>query len=426
MMTASSVEFFPCRVQLMGLPRSTATATASSGDLPTALVQRNTPNITQTTSTVTYRRPPLAKVQGVSRNLFGTPKPGEINQLFQKEAQRQRSYVLQRYNFDIASGKPTTKQQHPTAAVVKANININERYLVTQIPGSLIERELQEHEQRLQKEKCSLNRSPPDEIKCSNFKQKATKNLSSGLKVLRNRTINPSITCQGDSTLPAAAATSAAPGASLFLLSSSSERYKPYSRQTLITECFNLRKNKQFIAAGSGGVVGKLIKTAAKYEVLKLPQEEITTATVTATTTTTATTTATGTATATGTGTSCQLHSTDLSVNNKKCLEGREDNTDNSNNKHVNNNLQTDNTKSNTIDTNNDDNNNDNDNDDGGDDNDDDDNDNDDDDDDDDDIDTLTATGGTTIMLQVSVSAQKASRNMTSISTANAPHTHHA
>ncbi|KAI9581276.1 hypothetical protein GQX74_011212 [Glossina fuscipes] len=257
MMTASSVEFFPCRVQLMGLPRSTATATASSGDLPTALVQRNTPNITQTTSTVTYRRPPLAKVQGVSRNLFGTPKPGEINQLFQKEAQRQRSYVLQRYNFDIASGKPTTKQQHPTAAVVKANININERYLVTQIPGSLIERELQEHEQRLQKEKW------------------------------------------------------------------------------------------------------------------------------------------------------------------------REDNTDNSNNKHVNNNLQTDNTKSNTIDTNNDDNNNDNDNDDGGDDNDDDDN-NDDDDDDDDDIDTLTATGGTTIMLQVSVSAQKASRNMTSISTANAPHTHHA
>uniref|UniRef100_A0A1A9ZEB2 Cyclin-dependent kinase inhibitor domain-containing protein n=1 Tax=Glossina pallidipes TaxID=7398 RepID=A0A1A9ZEB2_GLOPL len=235
MMTASSVEFFPCRVQLMGLPRSTATtATASSGDLPTALVQRNTPNITQTTSTITYRRPPLAKVQGVSRNLFGSPKPGEINQLFQKEAQRQRSYVLQRYNFDIASGKPTTKQQHPTAAVVKANTNINERYLVTQIPGSLIERELQEHEQRLQKEKCSLNRSPPEEIKCSNFKQKATTNLSYGLKVLRNRTINPSITCQGDSTLPAAA-TSAAPGASL-LLSSSSERYKPYSRQTLITD----------------------------------------------------------------------------------------------------------------------------------------------------------------------------------------------
>uniref|UniRef100_A0A1A9W5Z4 Cyclin-dependent kinase inhibitor domain-containing protein n=1 Tax=Glossina brevipalpis TaxID=37001 RepID=A0A1A9W5Z4_9MUSC len=225
-MTASSVEFFPCRVQLMGLPRSTATATASSGDLPTALVQRNTANATETNA-VTYRRPPLAKVQGVSRNLFGSPKPGEINQLFQKEAQRQRSYVLQRYNFDIASGKPTAKQQqHPTAAVVKANTNSNERHLVTQMP-SLIEQELQQHEQRLQKEKCSLNRSAPDEIKCGNFKQKATTNLSSGLKVLRNRTINPSITCQ-DSTLPSAAA-----GASLLL--SSSERYKPYSRQTLIT-----------------------------------------------------------------------------------------------------------------------------------------------------------------------------------------------
>lgn len=199
-MTASSVEFFPCRVQLMGLPRSVAIGAVATNVLnPTASLQAGT------------RCPPsLAKVQKVSRNLFGAPDPVEMNNMYQQEARRQRSYVLQRYSFDIETSKPTDKQmsqQQPTESIN----NTDATSQPTQLP-TLIEQELEQHEQRLQKEECNLNGAFSEKTPPNN---KNTIIASNGLKVVRS-------SCSIDDTLST-------------LNSNASERHKPYARQSLLT-----------------------------------------------------------------------------------------------------------------------------------------------------------------------------------------------
>ncbi|XP_065354318.1 uncharacterized protein LOC135948794 [Calliphora vicina] len=238
-MTASSVEFFPCRAPLMGLPRSS-----------TSLAAANTSN-----SLVNSIHPPAAKIKGISRNLFGAPDPLEMKNLYQQEAERQRSYVLQRYNFDTINSKPTNekeRQQQPTDKNYTNQTTNNPAKPLTQIP-TLIELELRQHEQRLQIEEHGLNRTsldmnPPNETIPNETK--------SGSKVTR-RCCEYSL-----SLLPAA------------------ERQKPYTRQSLLKESFNIRKNKVCVTKNGKDCNGKIIclensqNSHRNLEILQLPKPE--------------------------------------------------------------------------------------------------------------------------------------------------------
>lgn len=194
MMTASSVEFIPCRVQLMGLPRSTSSAapTAATGGAPTAGLQTSLPR----------RPPPMEKLHGVSRNLFGSPEPGEINNMFQQETKRQRTYVFERYNIKL----PTNGSA--AAATVP-------RYS-TQLP-TLIAKELKQHEERLQKEECNLSRVSATSLEITPPNAKVHQMKSCGAAVKKTRGC-----CEED-------------GGQTPTSTSGVERQKPYSRQLLLT-----------------------------------------------------------------------------------------------------------------------------------------------------------------------------------------------
>lgn len=195
MMTASSVEFIPCRVQLMGLPRSTSSAapTAATGGAPTAGLQTSLPR----------RPPPMEKLHGVSRNLFGSPEPGEINNMFQQETKRQRTYVFERYNIKLP-----TNGSAATAATVP-------RYS-TQLP-TLIAKELKQHEERLQKEECNLSRVSATSLEITPPNAKVHQMKSCGAAVKKTRGC-----CEEDGGLTPTS-------------TSGVERQKPYSRQLLLT-----------------------------------------------------------------------------------------------------------------------------------------------------------------------------------------------
>ncbi|XP_075151100.1 gliolectin [Haematobia irritans] len=223
MMTASSVEFLPIRVPLMGFPRSATT----SSSLPSAQNNGSAPAANLQTPA---RRPPMAKLHGVSRNLFGSPEPGEINNIFQQETLRQQSYVFQRYNIDINDLRSDSPSQSTNSGARNDGVE-----QPTQLP-TLIAHEIKKHEQRLQQEKC-------------NSTSAATSLSSSSLITPPNAKIhNPSSLgnigkmrrcCNGDDGLTPTTS------------NSSAERQKPYARQTLLTESFNLRKNKIHSASSS-------------------------------------------------------------------------------------------------------------------------------------------------------------------------------
>lgn len=187
-MTASSVELFACRVQAMGLPHTTSSATtASTASLQTA-----------------PRRPPLERIRGVSRNLFGSPQPGEVNSLFQKETKRCQSYVMQRYNIDIDALRSQDIPTNVSSVVVDS---VPSQRPTHSLP-TLIDNEMKEHKKRLQEEECNLKRAnaPNCEKVKSNVKGiNETANSISGAC----KTVQTSI--------------------------SSSERPKPYARQQLLT-----------------------------------------------------------------------------------------------------------------------------------------------------------------------------------------------
>lgn len=195
MMTASSVEFIPCRVQLMGLPRSTSSAapTAATGGAPTAGLQTSLPR----------RPPPMEKLHGVSRNLFGSPEPGEINNMFQQETKRQRTYVFERYNIKL----PTNGSAATTATVPRYS---------TQLP-TLIAKELKQHEERLQKEECNLSRVSATSLEITPPNAKVHQMKSCGAAVKKTRGC-----CEEDGGLTPTS-------------TSGVERQKPYSRQLLLT-----------------------------------------------------------------------------------------------------------------------------------------------------------------------------------------------
>lgn len=185
-MTASSVDFFPCRVQLLGLPKSTSLAAAT--------------NITT--------RPPISKIQRVSRNLFGVPDQDEMKTFYQQEAERMRSYVLERYSFNTSILEHTSEQE---LKQLTDNIHTSQNETIhamqpTQFP-TLIEQEICKHEQRLQDETHSLNRpstelTPTNEGMCNLGRipfNGARKNFNS-----------------------------------LITMSNAIERFKPYSRQSLL------------------------------------------------------------------------------------------------------------------------------------------------------------------------------------------------
>ena len=150
-MAASSVEFFPCRVQPMGLPRST-TSLSSTASGPSNLGEP---------SFAINRRPPVHKVQKVSRNLFGSPDPVEMSSLYQQEAKRQRSYVSERYNIDtrpITNSCKDKGKENPTELQNNVQNTSSSLKQPTTIP-ILIEQELRQHEQRLRCEEQSLCRT---------------------------------------------------------------------------------------------------------------------------------------------------------------------------------------------------------------------------------------------------------------------------
>lgn len=174
-MTASSVEFFPCRVQLVGLPRSTAATAAATANHraseSSAPVGSAAVNVEQQTALSALssavagvvRGPPPAlptpppsaspspaKVQSVSRNLFGSTNADDIDRLMQDEMQRQRHYVLQRYNFDIQTGRPAAdsaevvgvdRSPPPSPPLVHRSSTAN-------CLPALIAAEMRQHEQR--------------------------------------------------------------------------------------------------------------------------------------------------------------------------------------------------------------------------------------------------------------------------------------
>lgn len=197
-MTASSVELFACRVQVMGLPHTTSSAAtaASVGSLQTP-----------------PRRPPLERVRGVSRNLFGSPQPGEVNNMFQQETKRYHSYVMQRYNIDINALRSQAMPTNVSGIVTDSAPSQRP----TQSLPTLIDNEVKEHEQRVKEGECNLKRVAL--ANCNHVKSPIMKSIpetqngiSGALKIVQTST------CV--------------------------ERQKPYARQQLLTENYNLRKNK--------------------------------------------------------------------------------------------------------------------------------------------------------------------------------------
>lgn len=167
-MTASSVEFFPCRVQLMGLPRSTTTSLATA----------NLTNRFENSA-----RPSIAKVRGISRNLFGTPDPVEMKNLYQQEEERLRSYVFERYNFDTKTLKDVNDEENERRQKVTSRSSTKQasptcKKQSTQLP-TLVEQELREHEQRLLNEEHRLNfasteTTPPSNEEISDHAKNST------------------------------------------------------------------------------------------------------------------------------------------------------------------------------------------------------------------------------------------------------------
>ncbi|KAM7360281.1 gliolectin [Cochliomyia hominivorax] len=189
-MTASSVEYFPCRVQLMCLPLSTLAASRTENSI----------------------RPSNAKLKRISRNLFGSPDPAEMKQLYQEEAERQRSYVLQRYNFDTEKSKPKKEPSESTGKSRNQNA-INCASQETQFP-TIIEQELNQSRQ------IHLHEQNNDEKDQSNDEPRECK---SSIRICK--------LCP--------------------LSQSAAELNKPYTRQLLLTEKFNFRKRRTNVSERS-------------------------------------------------------------------------------------------------------------------------------------------------------------------------------
>ncbi|XP_073819188.1 uncharacterized protein [Musca autumnalis] len=206
-MTASSVELFACRVQVMGLPQTNSTSAATA---PTASLQ--TPP----------RRPPLDRIRGISRNLFGSPQPGEINNMFQQETRRYHSYVMQRYNIDINA----LRSQGMATSVSDVVVDSVPSQQPTHLLPTLIANELKEHEHRLQEEECTVKRV-------------ATVNCDAKSPIMQCKPLSS----------PSSEMTGA--GKRVQTSTSNVERQKPYSRQKLLTESYNLRKNKLCMPSSS-------------------------------------------------------------------------------------------------------------------------------------------------------------------------------
>ncbi|KNC26677.1 hypothetical protein FF38_04562 [Lucilia cuprina] len=189
-MTASSIDFSPCRVQLIGLPRLTIKniSASNSGKL------------------VNSSRPAVAKIKGVSRNLFGTPDRDEMTKLYQQESERQHSYVLKRYNLDTKVLKPIyDKELQPTDKNHHSQTTTYHAIQPTNFP-TLIQEELVQHEQRLHDEEHNLKRSLESNIPIDKI-PKETKSCS---KV--------SYRCSPSTAV---------------------ERQKPYTRQALLKVLYN-------------------------------------------------------------------------------------------------------------------------------------------------------------------------------------------
>ncbi|XP_013113485.2 uncharacterized protein LOC106091496 [Stomoxys calcitrans] len=199
MMTASSLQLFPCRVQLVGLPVP-ATSTSSSA------MTNGAGN--STTLQTPPQGPPMEIRQSVSRNLFGSPVPGEVDNIFQQQTKRQHRYIRDRYNIDVNKLRDM--------AVVESTTPITAAQ-PTQLPP-LIAHEVKQHEQCLQQEKCNLNR---------------TVAYSSDMITPPNAKIHqPSL--NGDRMRrPTPTA------------NTSSERRKPYTKQPSITAMYNFRKKRK-------------------------------------------------------------------------------------------------------------------------------------------------------------------------------------
>lgn len=225
-MTASSVELLSsCRVQLVGLPQSANSSVigvgSGVGGSSSSIIRRNRS---------TMLTLPEAAPRRVSRNLFGSPQPGEVQELLHKETLQKRSYILKRYNFDILC--PTESADISTKMTTK-NEPVHHHH--HQLP-SLIAKELLNHEKRLLQqaeaggEGCNLSRTPNSElpstlISCIN----SSSSLKKSGQVRRTVAATAVITSAADgetvdNTAPV-----------LVTQNLASDRLKPYTRQTLIT-----------------------------------------------------------------------------------------------------------------------------------------------------------------------------------------------
>lgn len=217
-MTASSFECFPLRVQLMGLPHSAAASTGSSSANTSSLVSHNHRS---TAAAVPQRRP-----IDVRRNLFGSPEPGEIDRVLKEQNSRDQAHLLERFNIDIRSLKD--ERCLPTDDVAA---NPPATATTARMPW-LIEQELKQNEERLQKKECNLllekrtactETTPPNQKICNNSYNKAAgaaNGLGAGAVVVQGKIVRR---CCLDETI--------SPSAAINCL----QRQKPYSRQPLLT-----------------------------------------------------------------------------------------------------------------------------------------------------------------------------------------------
>lgn len=217
-MTTSSVQFLSSRrVQLLGLPQPNTT---SQAEVPN-------PAYARADAVLTPRR--------VSRNLFGSPRPGEVKELLRNETAQRRSYILQRYNFDILCPQTTAESLSP-------NQNSSESPKATRsapLP-SLIAKELMEHEKRLggSESKCVRSDSETSLLSSSPSSRITNQNILKKSGKIQERKTHDDETIEIESNEEIAAMCSSPSKASC----RSKGCNKPYARQTFITDCYSLRK----------------------------------------------------------------------------------------------------------------------------------------------------------------------------------------
>ncbi|XP_037948945.1 uncharacterized protein LOC119680280 [Teleopsis dalmanni] len=171
--------------------------------------------------------PPPEAVSRVRRVLFDKPEPGDISSMLQKEYNKQILNFQRKYSFDVPNPNPNLLEENENQSSQASQQRATARF------PTLIEREMQEHERRLQSEKCNLNRTAGDESE--QISQLLEHKCSDSIRHNKNpsyahhRTVNGA----GIKKIPAAADVNG---------QANNERAKPYTRQKSITEYFNTRK----------------------------------------------------------------------------------------------------------------------------------------------------------------------------------------